>query len=244
MTPRYSCVVPVYNEEGALPRMETELLPVLRDLGAPFELIFVDDGSTDGSAAMLEALRRRVPQTVVVTLDRNHGLTSALDAGFRTSRGEIILSLDADLQNDPADLPRLIAALDSADMVLGWRHDRKDPFVKRVSSRIANAARNRLSGEEIHDITCPLKVFRREILDRVKLFNGLHRFFPTLAKLEGFRVAEVKVAHRERREGTSKYGVWNRLFKGLSDLRAVRWMKRNRLTYEVTSVTRGTPPGA
>ena len=233
---RYSCVVPVYNEEGALPRLETELLPVLRGLGEPFELILVDDGSTDGSPALLREMLSRVPECVVYRLDRNHGLTSALDAGFRAARGDIVLSLDSDLQNDPADLPLLIAELDTADMVLGWRHERKDPVLKRISSTIANAVRNRLSGEEIHDINCPLKVFRREILDRVKLFNGMHRFLPTLARLEGFTVTEVKVAHRKRTEGRSKYGVWNRLFKGISDLRAVRWMKKNTLTYKATRV--------
>ena len=221
----YSCVVPVYNEEGSLPLLREELLPVLRGLGRPFELVLIDDGSTDRSPGILREFLREIPEVVVYRLDRNHGLSSALDAGFSRARGEVVITLD------PADIPKLLAKLGEADMVLGWRHEREDPFVKRVSSKIANAVRNRFSAEDIHDITCPLKVFRREVFGRIKMFNGMHRFLPTLAKLEGFTVAEVKVGHRARRAGKSKYGVWNRVFKGLSDLRAIRWMKRNRLRY-------------
>jgi len=234
----YSCVVPVYNEEGSLPLLEAELLPVLRALDGAFELILVDDGSTDDSPAVLERLLADVPEVVVYRLDRNHGLSSALDAGFSRARGGIVITLDCDLQNEPADIPSLLAGLDGADMVIGWRRDRDDPFVKRVSSRIANAVRNRASREDIHDSTCPLKVFRREVYDRIKMFDGLHRFLPTLARIEGFTVAEVPVRHRARRAGTSKYGVWNRVFKGLRDLRTVRWMKKNALTYRATRVKR------
>lgn len=227
----YSCVVPVYNEEGSLPLVREELLPVLRELPGDFELLFVDDGSTDRSPEILRRFLAEIPECVVYRLDRNWGLTSALDAGFRLARGEVIISLDADLQNDPKDIPLLLGKLDEADLVIGWRADRKDKFVKRVSSRIANGVRNLLTAEDVHDSTCPLKVFRREVYSRIKLFDGLHRFIPTLVKLEGYRIAEVKVAHRPRREGVSKYGVLNRVFKGLRDLRTVRWMKKNALCY-------------
>lgn len=227
----YSCVVPVYNEEGSLPLIRAELLPVLRDLDGDFELLIVDDGSTDRSPEILREFLAEIPECVVYRLDRNWGLTSALDAGFRLARGEVIISLDADLQNDPKDIPLLIGKLDEADLVIGWRADRKDKFVKRISSRIANGVRNWMTDEVVHDSTCPLKVFRREVYARIKMFDGLHRFFPTLVKLEGFRIAEVKVGHRPRREGVSKYGVWNRVFKGLRDLRTVRWMKKNTLRY-------------
>ena len=227
----YSCVVPVYNEEGSLPLIRAELLPVLRDLDGDFELLIVDDGSTDRSPEILREFVREIPECVVYRLDRNWGLSSALDAGFRLARGEIIISLDADLQNDPRDIPLLLGKLTQADLVIGWRADRQDRFVKRISSKIANGVRNLLTREVVHDSTCPLKVFKREVYSRFKMFDGLHRFFPTLVKLEGFAITEVKVAHRPRRAGVSKYGVFNRVFKGLRDLKTVRWMKKNTLRY-------------
>jgi dolichol-phosphate mannosyltransferase len=229
--PEISVVLPVYNEEGNLRRLLDELLPAVRGLGLPFEIVFVDDGSRDRTPAVLAELAAEHPEVAVWRLDRNHGLSSALDAGFRSARGGVIVTLDADLQVDPADIPRLHALLGEHDMVCGWRRDRRDPFVKRASSRIANAWRNLRTGERMHDITCPLKVFRAAIVPHLPPFDGMHRFYPTLARLAGFRVIEVPVAHRERASGASKYGVWNRLWKGLSDLRTVRWMQRNRLTY-------------
>lgn len=229
--PRISVVLPVFNEEGNLPRLMEELLPVIRSLGEPFEIVFVDDGSRDGSPEVLRRIASAHPEVVVWRLDRNHGLSSALDAGFRSARGECIVTLDADLQNDPADIPRLYGMLSSHDMVCGWRRERRDPWVKRMSSRIANAWRNRRTGESVHDITCPLKVFRAAIVPHLPPFHGMHRFYPTLARMAGFRVVEVPVAHRPRASGTSKYGIWNRLWKGLSDLRTIRWMQRNRLSY-------------
>jgi dolichol-phosphate mannosyltransferase len=229
--PELSCVLPVFNEEGNLEALLGEVLPVLRGLGRSFEIVFVDDGSRDRSPEILRDLARRHPEIVVYRLDRNHGLSSALDAGFRAARGAVIATLDADLQNDPADIPALLARLAEADMVCGWRRDRHDPVVKKLSSRIANGWRNLRTGENVHDITCPLKVFRREIVPHLPAYNGMHRFYPTLARLAGFRVIEVPVRHRPRRSGTSKYGIWNRLWKGMSDLRTVRWMQRNRLTY-------------
>jgi len=229
--PSVSVVLPVFNEEGNLPTLVEQLLPVVRSLGRTFEVVFVDDGSRDGSPEALGLIAAAHPEVVVWRLDRNHGLSSALDAGFRSARGEFIVTLDADLQNDPADIPRLFAMLGEYDMVCGWRRERHDPWVKRMSSRVANAWRNRRTGESVHDITCPLKVFRASIVPHLPAYNGMHRFYPTLARMAGFRVVEVPVAHRPRLSGTSKYGVWNRLWKGLSDLRTIRWMQRNRLTY-------------
>jgi glycosyltransferase involved in cell wall biosynthesis len=231
LPPHVSVVLPFFNEEGNVRRLMDELLPVVRGLGVPFEVVCVDDGSRDRTLEVLGEIRREHPEVVVWRLDRNHGLSSALDAGFRSARGEVIITLDADLQNDPADIPRLYAMLGECDMVCGWRRERHDPWIKRVSSRIANQWRNRRTGEAVHDITCPLKVFRRAIVPHLPAFNGMHRFYPTLARMAGFRVVEVPVAHRARYTGTSKYGVWNRLWKGLEDLRAIRWMQRNRLTY-------------
>lgn len=236
-----SVVVPVFNEEGSLRELAAELEPIVRGIAPAHELIFVDDGSTDGSARVLDEIARGNPRVVVLRLDRNHGLSSALHAGFRHARGEIVGTLDADLQNDPRDLPKLVQAVrDGADMACGWRRDRQDPWVKRASSRIANWWRNRKTASSIHDVTCPLKVFRRDVRDVFHPYNGLHRFLPTLAAMAGHRVVEIPVGHRPRRHGVSKYGVWNRVFRGMRDVRAVRWMQDRRMTYRVE---RAPPPG-
>ncbi len=230
--PDLSLVVPVHDEEGNLHALWDEIRGLLDGLGETVEVIFVNDGSSDGSGRMLDEIRATDPRVRVLDHDRNHGLTAALDCGFRHARGAVIGMLDADLQNPPGEIARLLPALAEADMVIGWRKDRDDPFVKRVSSKIANAYRNRRTREHVHDTGCGLKVFRREVLDRVKLYDGLHRFLPTLARMEGFRVAEVVVKHRPRASGRSHYGIWNRLGKGLADVRAIRWMWRNHLTWK------------
>jgi glycosyltransferase involved in cell wall biosynthesis len=235
-----SMVVPVYNEEGSLRELVAELEPVVRGIvravpgstGDEYEILFVDDGSTDGSPAVLAELERGNPRFSVWRLDRNHGLSSALHAGFNRARGALVGTLDADLQNDPKDLPKLVQAIrDGADMACGWRRDRQDPWVKRASSRVANWWRNRKTGSTIHDVTCPLKVFRREVREVFFPFHGLHRFLPTLAEMAGHKVVEIPVNHRPRKHGSSKYGVWNRVFRGMRDLRAIRWMQDRHMTY-------------
>jgi dolichol-phosphate mannosyltransferase len=232
-----SVVLPVYDEEDSLRELVAEIAPVALAITPDHEIVFVDDGSTDGGPAILDELRAANPRIVVWRLDRNHGLSSALHCGFNRSRGRVIATLDADLQNDPADLPKLYAAVKAgADMACGYRAVRHDPFVKRASSKIANAFRSRRTGDGIRDVTCPLKVFRREVLSVFHPFNGLHRFLPTLAQSAGFKVVEIPVSHRARRHGESKYGVWNRLFRGLRDLSAVRWMLERRMTYRATRV--------
>lgn len=230
-----SIVVPVFDEEASLRELLAEIEPVARSIAAEHEIVFVDDGSRDGSAAVLDELRRANPRVVVWRLDRNHGLSSALHCGFTRARGRVIGTLDADLQNDPADLPKLWAAIAAgADMACGWRLIRQDPFVKRASSKIANAFRSGSTGDGIRDVTCPLKMFRREVVSIFYPFTGLHRFLPTLAQASGFKVVEIPVSHRPRRHGASKYGVMNRLFRGLADLRAVKWMLERRMTYRAT----------
>ncbi len=232
-----SIVVPVFNEEGSLARLFEEIAPVAASIAADHEFVFVDDGSTDASPRVLDELRRRDPRVTVWRFDRNHGLSSALHCGFTRSTGRVIATLDADLQNDPADIPKLYAAVKAgADMACGWRKVRHDPFVKRASSKIANAFRSGRTGDGIHDVTCPLKVFRREAAAVFLPFNGLHRFLPTLAVAAGMKVVEIPVNHRPRLSGASKYGVWNRLFRGLADLRAVKWMIDRRMTYRATRV--------
>lgn len=222
--------MPIHDEEENLRPLWHEIREVLGRLGLPAEVLYVNDGSTDGSGAVLDEIRTADDRVRVLDHDRNHGLTAALDTGFRHARAPVIAMLDGDGQNPPAELEKLLAALPDADMVIGWRRDRDDPWIKRVSSKIANGYRNWRTHEQIHDTGCGLKVFRREILERVKLFDGMHRFFATLARMEGFRVTEVVVAHRPRARGRSHYGVWNRLWKGLSDVKVVRWKWRNRLT--------------
>ncbi len=232
---RLSVVLPVYNEEENLPILARELRDVVAGLAPDWEVetVFVDDGSTDQSRRRMLEIRRDYPELGVriVALDRNWGLTAAMDAGFRAARGEVVVTLDTDLQNDPADIPRLLGHLDRADVVVGIRANRRDPFVKRVSSRIANAIRNRVTHDDIVDTGCSLKVYRKAFLDRLKLYTGLHRFLPTLLKLEGARVVQVPVNHRPRRYGKAKYHLWNRLVGPLLDLFAVRWMQKRHLGY-------------
>jgi glycosyltransferase involved in cell wall biosynthesis len=196
-------------------------------------VIFIDDGSRDDSLDILQELAARDARVRVVELARNFGQHSALLAGFRICRGDIVVTLDADLQNDPADIPRLVRELEGWDAVVGVRAVRCDSLVRRVSSRIANYVRNRLSDETITDTGCSLKAYRKEALDRLKLYRGMHRFLPTLLKMEGYRVRELPVGHRARAHGDSKYGIGNRLVPSFVDLLAVRWMKKRALRYEV-----------
>ncbi len=231
--PRLSVVIPAYNEEPNVEPCYRELVGVLSGLGHAFEVIVVDDGSTDGTFAALGALAAADPRLRVIRFRRNAGQTAALAAGFRAARGDVVVTLDADLQNDPRDIPRLLEALAGHDAVCGWRVARRDPWAKRVASRVANRVRQRFTGDGVHDTGCMLKAFRRDALAPLPLYRGMHRFLPALLRLEGFRVGEVPVRHRPRRAGRSKYGNWSRLWAGLADLWAVRWMARRRLDYEI-----------
>lgn len=224
--PAVSVVIPVYNEAECLASLWAALHPVLEALGRSWEVLLVDDGSTDRSLVEMLALRRAEPRVRVLRLARNRGQSAAFWCGFRSARGGVLVTLDADLQNDPGDIPLLLEALQGTDLAIGWRGERRDPFLKRVSSRIANTIRNRLTSEEVRDVGCSLKAFRREVPERLFPFRGMHRFYPTLARMAGFRIAEVKVRHHHRTRGTSKYGVWNRLLGPLMDCLAVRWMKK------------------
>jgi glycosyltransferase involved in cell wall biosynthesis len=231
--PALSLVIPVYNERDNLAPLVAEIAASLRGAGYRYEVLMVDDGSTDGSAEALAALGREHPELRIVRLARNAGQTAAMDAGFRRARGGVVVTLDADMQNDPADIPRLVRELEGWDAVVGVRQVRRDGLVRRVSSRVANYVRNRLSDETIADTGCSLKAYRREAVARLKLYRGMHRFLPTLLKMEGFRVREIPVGHRPRAHGESKYGISNRLVPSFMDLLAVRWMKKRMLRYEV-----------
>lgn len=232
--PYLSVVIPVYNEEENLLPLMDELAGVLDEIEKPWEVVFVDDGSCDGSAGVLERIREERPgQVQIISFRKNSGQTAAFDAGFKAARGGIIITMDADMQNDPADIPSLLERTGDYDLVCGWRHKRDDNFVRRASSRIANSIRNRLSGEDIRDVGCSLKAFRSEYARGLKLFTGMHRFFPTLVKMQGGRVVEVKVNHRPRKHGTAKYNIRNRILRSFLDLLAVCWMKRRYLNYEI-----------
>ena len=222
-----SVVVPLYNEEESLPHLVNQLISALRPAGETFELVLVDDGSSDRTAEVLAEVSNDVPEVVAVLLRKNYGQTAAMAAGFDVAGGEVIVSLDGDLQNDPADIPMLLAKLrEGYDLVSGWRHQRQDAALQRkLPSRMANRLIGRVTGVRLHDYGCSLKAYRREVLADMRLYGELHRFLPALAFIEGARITEVKVNHRARQFGSSKYGI-DRTFRVLMDLLTVWFMKR------------------
>lgn len=231
--PRISIVVPAYNEAESLPPLLAELRAALAPVEERWELLFVDDGSTDGTAAWLAAESAKDPRVVPLILEANAGQSAALAAGLTRVRGDIVVTLDADLQNDPADLPLLLAALEHADVVSGIRAERQDSWVRLVSSRIANSVRRTVLGDPVTDIGCSFKAYRREQLEGLPMFVGVHRFLPALCVLRGARFAEVRLRHRARRHGVSKYGVGNRLWRGIADLVGVQWLKSRLVRYRI-----------
>ena len=222
-----SVVVPLYNEEESLPHLVEQLLAALRPSGERFELVLVNDGSSDRTAEVLERLSRDIPELVGVVLRKNYGQTAAMAAGFDVAQGEVIVSLDGDLQNDPADIPMLLAKLrEGYDLVSGWRHQRQDAALQRkLPSKIANRLIGRVTGVRLHDYGCSLKAYSRDVLSDMRLYGELHRFLPALAFIEGARITEVKVNHRARQFGSSKYGI-DRTFRVLMELLTVWFMKR------------------
>ena len=230
---KISFVIPVYNEEGNLVALCDEIRRVAAPLGRPFEVLLVDDCSSDGSLPLIKELAAADERIRYVAFNRNRGQSAALYSGFQHASGEVIVTLDADLQNDPADVPAMLELYGDYDMVTGWRHNRQDTLSKRVASRIGNAVRNRLTAETIHDTGCSLKVMNAAMLKRIRMYKGLHRFLPTLMRLEGARVMEVKVNHRPRLHGVSKYTNLRRGIEGVYDLMVVRWMQRRHLRIEV-----------
>jgi glycosyltransferase involved in cell wall biosynthesis len=228
-----SVVVPVYNEEGTLPLLSSKLVEVLKNLGRSYELIFVDDGSSDGSRRILKEMTSQYLFLRILRFKENRGLSTALVAGMREARGEKIVTLDSDLQNDPTDIPRLLGYLDQYDMATGWRQRREDSWLKKISSKIGNAVRNWVSGETIQDSACTLRAFKKECIQEIPVFNGMHRFLSTLVKMRGYRTIEVPVSHHPRRFGKSKYNIRNRMVRSFIDLLAVRWMKGRAIHYEI-----------
>ncbi len=225
-TAEISVVVPVLDEAGSLALLYRELTDVLEALRRPYELVFVDDGSRDESFRILEKLHRQDDRVRVLQLRRNFGKAAALSVGFAHARGQIVATLDGDLQDDPAELPRLLDALeDGYDLVSGWKVQRQDPASKRWPSRLFNAVTGRLTGLRLHDFNSGLKVYRRPVVEELRLYGELHRFIPVLASRRGFAVGEIPVNHRPRRFGRSKYGV-ARFVRGFLDLLTVLFLTR------------------
>ena len=245
--PELSLVAPVFDEEQNLEPLYQQVAEALA--GLSFELVLVDDGSRDRSAAIIRALHERDPRVRGVFFARNRGQTAAMAAGIHAAAGELIATLDADLQNDPADIPRLVAALGAHDAAVGYRVQRHDNWVRRMSSRVANGIRNRLTGDQIRDTGCSLKVFRADAVRALPFFEGMHRFLPTLLRMHGFSVVEVGVSHHPRVAGQSKYGIRNRALRALRDTFAVRWMRSRLIRIEIaevhaptgTAASQGTP---
>jgi glycosyltransferase involved in cell wall biosynthesis len=247
--PVLSICVPVYNEADNLPLLHEAIVAVVDPLNLATEIVLVDDGSTDQSWKQIQALVEKDARVRGLKFMHNCGETAASDAGMRAARGQYVMTMDADLQNDPKDIPKFIEALGQGwDCVCGTRvanRGKGDSFVRVASSRIANGVRNKLSQENITDAGCTYRAFKRECVDRLKLYRGLHRFIPTLLKMEGFTVTEIPVSNNPRVHGESKYGVWNRLFKSFRDLLAIRWMKSRLLNYQVElELDRGRQPGS
>jgi glycosyltransferase involved in cell wall biosynthesis len=223
-----SVVVPVRDEEHTVAALHEQLVDALAGRGEPWEAVFVDDGSRDGTHAALVRLHDRADNVKVVRLRRNAGKAAALDAGFREAEGEIVVTIDGDLQDDPAEIPRLLAKLDEGfDLVSGWKTRRRDPVTRRALSRIFNAVTGRLSGLRLHDLNCGLKAYRAEVVRGLRIYGELHRFIPVLAHYRGFRVAELPVNHRPREHGRSRYGM-ERYVRGFLDLLTVTFMGRYR----------------
>jgi len=231
-----SLVIPCHNEEKNLRPLLSAIHETLDPLGLDYEVVITDDCSTDNSWSVLKELAASDPRLRIQRFKINCGESAASWAGMQTARGRNIATLDADLQNDPKDLPAMLEALKNADCVCGTRlatRGKGDNWIRIASSHIANWVRNKLSGENISDAGCTYRVFKCECIARVKFFKGAHRFLPTLIKMEGSRVVEVPVSTNPRFSGTSHYGVWNRLFKSFRDLLGVRWMKSRQIRYEI-----------
>lgn len=235
-----SVVIPVKNEAGSVLALAAEVTAAFESTPHDWECLWVDDGSTDGTLDRLRTLHEERPRHEWISLDRNYGQSAALAAGFQHARGRIIGTLDGDGQNDPADLPRLMNDLSEgrADMVNGRRMNREDHLIRRISSRIANSYRTWLTGKTVTDVGCSTRVFSRQCVEKVPVFKGMHRFLPTLVRMQGFRIVECPVNHRPRIQGRTKYGIHNRLWVGIWDTFAVHWMRKRLVEARVARTSR------
>lgn len=232
----YSVIIPLKNEESCIADLIEELEPVMNGLKQTWELICIDDGSTDQTRLILKNLTTQKPYLKLICFDRNYGQSSAFEAGFKAACGTLVITLDGDGQNDPADIPKLLSHIEECDLVCGIRTIRRDSWSKRFISRWANCFRNWVCADDIRDTGCSLKVYRRACLGQIKMYHGMHRFLPTLFKYEGYRVKQLPVHHRPRLRGISKYHFFNRSFNTIADLCAVNWMRKRRLHYKIETV--------
>lgn len=232
-SPRFSVVIPAFNEQDNLLPLLEELGPVMEPLTGGYEIIVIDDGSTDGTHERLEAAKRDWPALRVLRMRANAGQSAAFAAGFDAARGEILVTLDADLQNNPADIPRLLSRLDEFDVVCGIRRRRRDSWLRRVSSSTARRVRQAVLKDSITDVGCSIRAFRKQHAAELPRFDGMHRFIPVFLEWQGLSIHQIDVDHRPRHAGDSKYGVRNRLFATVADLMAVRWLKSRRINYEI-----------
>lgn len=230
MKPRVSVVIPFYDEEQNVVPVLAELRAVLEGLGEPYEVVLVDDGSADATPARLRAAAASWPEARLIEFEENQGQAAALLFGLRASRGDVLVTLDGDGQNDPADIPRLLARLAEADMAVGVRAQRQDSALRRAMSRTANRVRARLLGDGLRDSGCALKAFRCQVVDALLPIRTLYSFIPALAVASGARVVEVEVNHRPRTRGESKYGLWVMLWRPLVDLLGVKWFLARRIS--------------
>ncbi len=229
----YSVVIPIKNEEENIQELIEEVESVMSPIGKSWELLCIDDGSTDNSLLLLKNLCKNKPYQRILVFPKNFGQSSAFAAGFEAARGEFVITLDGDRQNDPTDIPALMTAIEDADLVVGWRIHRRDPWQKRWISKLSNKVRSRVCKDGMHDTGCSLKIYRRSSLQKIKMNKGMHRFLPALFLIEGFRIKEVPVKHRERTKGKTKYHFFNRSIGPLFDLFAVWWMRRRALQHTI-----------
>lgn len=228
-----SIVVPIKDEAPNVLPLIMETKQIMDSIPYGYELIFVDDGSTDGSYEIIKKAREQFLFLGALKFRENRGQMAAFAAGFRRARGNVIVTMDGDLQNDPRDIPRLLEGLENSDMVCGYRVRRMDSWARRFSSHIANFVRRKFTHDNTIDVGCSLRAFKKECLKNIKFYHGMHRFFPTLFRLEGYKITQIPVNHRPRLRGKTKYGISNRLFRALRDLMAVRWMIDRHIQYEV-----------
>lgn len=229
-----SIVAPIYNEEENISLLYESIISTMLNKIEHFEIILVNDGSTDNSSHILNQLTLQDPHVHTIHFSKNYGQTSAIWAGMKHATGKYIALIDADLQTDPSDIFKLLPYLANYDFINGKRVNRQDTLTKKISSKIGNNIRNVITNDTIQDTGCPLKLFKREIIPTLYLFDGMHRFLPTLVKINGFRVIEIPISHKERVYGKSKYGILNRAFVGLIDTFVIGWIKKRQLKYEIT----------
>lgn len=233
-TDKFSVVLPVFNEQDNLQALFSEIRAAADSTGRPWEAVFVDDCSTDDSLSIIRRLADEFDEVRYVAFEENRGQSAAFCAGFDAVTSDIVVTMDSDLQNDPSDIPGMLAAFgDECEMVIGWRKKRKDTFIKRISSKIANAIRDSIVDDGVHDTGCSLKVMRTDMLLKLPRFKNMHRYFPILMKMQGARIREVKVNHRERGAGESKYGTLDRAMAGIYDLIGVKWLIKRHIGYTV-----------